>query len=193
MPSGCPDPVHFLANPPDGITDATQPYPVSATTPCKGVGMTPWQPVTINLGVSGAADLACWSLCETGSNCAEGPNSITSVVEWAAGVYTINLAHGIAAGFVTTIQYNGGQFVRYYHHPANADGSAAANANDITVIIDKINIVMAGGSVPKWEADMDQSGTINANDMTVLIDLLNGAGAYDPWYGTLKPSPAGCP
>jgi len=200
-PPQCPPPAHFVPYPPDGSVDATRPHPISAQTPCAGVG-TAWQPITINLGVSGADSLDCWELCETGYNTACGPNSITSVVEGPVGVYTINLAHGLSTGrtagelgigYVTTIRYNGVQYVTYYKHPANVDASAVVNANDITQVINRINIALGGGTVLTWEADIDTSGTVNLADLTTLIDLLNGASQYAVWFNTAKPDPTGCP
>ncbi|HNQ22029.1 MAG TPA: hypothetical protein PKK06_02940 [Phycisphaerae bacterium] len=203
-PPTCPDPVRFVPYPPDGIVDATQAHPVSDTTPCTGVG-TSWQPITVDLGVSGAADLSCWDLCETGFSPQCGANSITSVLEGPAGVYTINLAHGISAydvgaaapavgvGHVTTIRYNGGAFVKYYKHPGNVDGSSFTNAQDITQLIQRLNIALGGGSVPLWEADINQSGTITVADLTAEINLLNGASLYDVWFSTPKPTGDGCP
>jgi len=204
----CPAQTYFIPFPPDGITDATQPHPINAGTPCKGIGMPgtpPWQPIVVILGVSGADQVRCWELCETGYSPQCGPNSITSVVEGPAGVYTINLAHGISAydvgapapalgvGHVTTIRYNGGAFVKYYKHPANVDGSSFTNAQDITQLIQRLNIALGGGSVPLWEADINQSGTITVADLTTEINLLTGAGLYDIWFGTPKPTGAGCP
>jgi len=208
----CPHNVAFClhgeleAFPPSGVTDATQAHPISALTPCTGIGQADgWEPITIDLGVSGADDLTCWALCETGFSPACGPNFITSVVEGPPGVYTINLAHGISAydvnapapamgvGHVTTIRYNGGSYVRYFKHPANVDGSSLANAQDIIQIINCINEVFGGASRPRWECDLDQSGTITVADMNVEINLLNGAGLYDIWFNTPKPTGAGCP
>jgi len=202
----CPPNAVFVAYPPDGITDATQAHPISALTPCAGIGQPGgWVPITINLGVSGATDLSCWSLCETGFSPACAANSITSVVEGPAGVYTINLAHGISAydvgapapavgvGHATTIQYNGGSFVKYYKHPGNVDGSSFTNAQDITQLIQRLNIALGGGSVLLWETDINQSGSITVADLTALINLLNGATQYDIWFGTPKPTGVGCP
>ncbi|HNQ22041.1 MAG TPA: hypothetical protein PKK06_03000 [Phycisphaerae bacterium] len=202
----CPPETRFVPHPPNGITDATQPHPVAGLTPCKGIGEpSGWVPITIDLGVPGAGDMACWELCETGFSPQCGPNAITSVVEGPAGVYTINLAHGISAydvgapapalgvGHVTTIRYNGGAFVRYYKHPGNVDGSSFTNAQDITQLIQRLNIALGGGSVALWEADINQSGTITVADLTTEINLLNGASQYDVWFSTSKPTGVGCP
>jgi len=202
----CPQAAHFIPYPPDGVTDATQPHSISSTTPCTGIGQPGgWVPITVDLGVSGAEDLLCWALCETGYSPQCGPNQITSVVEGPLGVYTINLAHGISAydlgapapakgvGYVTTIRYNGGDHVTYYKHPSNVDGSSVANVQDINQMIQRLNIALGGEFVPPWECDINQSGAITVADLAALINLLTGAGLYDEWFDTPKPTSAGCP
>ena len=201
----CPGSI-ISASPPDGTIDARKPHLPTSTTPCYGFGMpddpgTPtkdestFYPIEIDLGVAGA-DAECWELCETpdmsASDC--GSNSIASVTDNGDGTYTIILNHGIQGGTVATIQYNGGDYVTYIHHPANADaktGSASANANDILYVIDCLR---DPGSCEDYEADIDASGVQGANDIIEEIDLLNGAGAYCPWFGTTLPVNGGdCP
>ena len=192
---------------PDGAIDARKPHRNNSTVPCYGFGMpddpatgtdeSAQYPIVIDLGVTGASDLSCWSLCETPdmnmSVC--GSNSIVNVVEGPAGVYAIELAHGLGTdvcfGSVTTIQYNGGDYVTYIRHPANVNGSSFANADDIIALIDCLN---APGSCENYEADTDASGIQGAADIIEEVDLLNGAGAYCPWFGTQLPENNGdCP
>ena len=197
FPSDCPDNPTFDAYPPDGTVDARKPHPNNAATPLYGIGMpddagtvydeSSMTPIVIDLGVTGA-DADCFTLCEVPA----GNNAIAGVTEDAPGLYTIALAHGCVAGAVTTIQYNGGDYVSYLHHPANADGSDYANANDITVVVNCLN---TPGSCQNWQADLDFSGSQTANDIVEVVDLLNGAGLYAPgWYGTPVPENDGsCP
>ena len=199
----CPAEVTFVATPPSGAIDARKPHSSSATTPCYGFGMpddpatatkdeSTYYPIVIDLGVDGA-DAECWSYCETpdmsASDC--GSNSIASVTDNTDGTYTIILNHGIQGGTVATIQYNGGSYAEYFHHPANADGSGASNANDIVTVVDCLNYP---GTCENFEADIDVSGAQAPNDIIEEIDLLNGAGAYEPWFNTNLPVNDGsCP
>ena len=193
----CPTEVLFVASPPSGTIDARKPHPNDATTPLYGIGMpddpataadeAAMTPIVIDLGVTGA-DAECFTLCETPA----GSNAITEVTDHGDGTYTIKLAHGAAAGVVTTVQYDGGSYAEYIHHPANVDGSSFANANDITVVVDCLN---SPGTCLAWREDVDFSSAATANDIIETVDLLNGAGAYAPgWYNTQLPENTGeCP
>ena len=202
--SSCPAEVTIVANPPSGAIDARKPHPIGTTTTCYGFGMpddpatalkdeSTYYPIVIDLGVTSAGDLSCWSYCETPDMSASacGSNSIASVTDNGDGTYTIILHHGIQGGTVATIQYNGGSYVEYFHHPANADGSSSANANDIVTVVDCLN---TPGLCADYESDIDVSGAQAPNDIIEVIDLLNGAGAYDPWFNTTLPVNDGsCP
>jgi len=179
------------AYPPDGAVDARVPHPATSTTPLKGMGM-PGDPITIDLGTGNTGLAACFAVCQTVH---ESFNWLTDVTDNGDGSYDLTFAHGITAGAVTTVTYTGdGSYVSYIHHPANVDGSGFANAQDIVQVINRINVVFGGGSVPAWEADIDGSGAITVTDMVVLINLLNGSGLYDPWFGTSRPVNDGsCP
>ena len=197
FPSDCPDNPVFDPYPPDGTIDARRPHPSYVSAPLYGFGMpddpgtgvdeSTLTPIVIDLGVSGAAP-NCFTLCEV----PPGDNAIVGVTEEAPGMYRIDLDHGCAAGAVTTIQYNGGDYVSYAHHPSNTDGSGYANANDITVVVD---CMYNPGSCEDWAADTDFSGTQTANDIIDTIDLLNGASFYAPgWFNTPVPENDGsCP
>ena len=194
----CPSNEVFLVHPPDGAIDARKPHPNNAPLPLYGIGMpddplTPvneedMTPIVIELGVAGAAE-SCFELCETP---AQAPaNTFRKITDHGDGSYTIILEHGIAPGAVTTIRYNGGDYVEYIHHPANVDGSSFANANDITKIVDCLN---SAGSCLPWEQDIDFSGAPTANDIIEEVNLLNGSGAFTAWYGTELPVNGGdCP
>ena len=159
--------------------------PDDPATAANEAGMTP---IVIDLGITGAGDWQCWALCEV----PPGGNYVDTVMDNGDGTYTITLAHGIAVGAVTTIQYNGGDYVQYVHHPANVDGSSYANANDITFVID---CLYHPGACDAWQEDVDFSGAATANDIIETIDLLNGAGVYAPgWFNSPLPVNDGsCP
>jgi hypothetical protein len=202
----CPAETRALtASPPDGTVDARIPHLITSSVPCYGFGMPDnpatgldeslQYPIVITLGTAGA-DAACWTLCETPDMSASpcGSNSITGVTDNGDGTYTIALAHGVAAGAVTTIQYNGGSYISYIHHPGNVNanyaGSTVTNANDITEEV----TCLSSGLCQDYDADTDASGSQSAGDITVVVDLLNGAQAYDPWVNTTLPVNDGsCP
>ena len=190
---GCPTANIDTAVPPDGTIDARQNHPSSALTPCLGIGMAA-DPITICLddpAATGACD--CFTLCETVADANCGPNSIAACNDLGNGCYELTLDHGIAAPAVTTIQYNGGDYVSYTHHPANADGSSVANLSDVIVVIDNITATLGGSPTPVWVTDIDASGAVSLTDLLVEIDLLNGANAFDVWLNSPLPDPAGCP
>jgi len=189
-----PDECEYLtACPPDGVTDARADHPISAGQPCHGIGEV-GDEIAICLYPAQAGMCGEFVLCETCSDPNCGPNSIEDCSYAGDGCYELTLAHGIAAPCVTTIQYlPTGAYVAYYKHPANVDGSGRVNAQDIVQLINRINIVFEGGTVPLWEADINNSGAITAADLNELINLLNGTGAYDPWFNTSKPVLTGCP
>lgn len=199
-----PDPEWFVLTPPDGAVDARNPHPPNGTIPTYGIGM-PDDPSTvldesemspilidIGFGVTGA-DENCFAICESANQ--GTPNSVADVVDHGDGTYSITLAHGIAIahpradgegqGAVTTIFYRGSNdCVEYIHHPADADGSGLANANDIVVVVECLN---HPGTCENYSADIDFSGAISANDILEEIDLLNGNGSYDEWSMTSGP------
>ncbi|GEM_PF-1991603 len=196
-----PDECNFLPYPPSGVTDARANHPPTDVVPCRGIGE-PGDEITICLYPAQAGMCGEFVLCETCSDPNCGPNSIEDCSDVGAGCYELTLAHGIAAtvesgvgkACITTIQYlPTGAYVAYWKHPANVDGSSRANLQDISQLINRINIVFEGGTVPLWEADINNSGAINLADLTELINLLNGTGAYDPWFNTSKPVLTGCP
>ena len=170
------------ATPEDGVVDAR-----NWSDQCHGLGEA-GQPITVCLDVAATGLCDFFHLCETAEDALCGPNDIVDCVDLGAGCYELTLAHGITAPAATTISYHSFDHVTYYHHPGNVDGSALANLTDITEIINRVNTVQGGGTVPAHEADLDHSGLINLNDVLEEIDLINGG-----WFGTSLPDPAGCP
>ena len=179
MEGGCPDAQIISADPIDGAVDARE-----WDTDCEGIGDT-FNPITICLDPAEAGLCDCFSLCETDVDATCGANSIATCTDLGGGCYEFVLAHGITAPAVTTIQYNGGDYVAYYHHPGNVDGSSVTNLTDINELINRLGMP---GSVPAYEADIDNSHTINLTDLLKEIDLINGG-----WLGTSLPDPTGCP
>ena len=106
------------------------------------------------------------------------------------GVYRLTLARPITPGAATVITYLGDDsYVTYIAHPANVDGSLTSNANDITEWVQCWN---NPGTCTPYQEDTDHSVITTLNDQITVIDLLNGAGEFDPWYGTPKPDPTQC-
>ena len=184
---------YAYVSPPDSAVDARINHPPDAYTPCYGIGM-PGDPISICLedpSATGGCD--CFSLCETAPDANCGPNAIAACTDLGDGCYELTLAHGIAAPGITTIQYYGTDYVTYYRHPANVDGSTQVTLTDITVLIDNINLAFAGQPTPRWVTDIDVSGSIGLPDLLAEIDLFNGAYTYGTWANTSLPDPAGCP
>lgn len=180
------------STPVDGVVDARQPNDPSADLPRQGIGSAT-EPVTIDLGAGGAGNANCFALCETASDPLLGPNSITSVTDNGDGTYSLTLDHAITAGAVTTIQYTGdGSFVSFIAHPSNTNGDTAASPVDVLEIINNLNNVTPP-VYPTYSEDIDHTGAFNPADLLRTIDLLNGAGVFQVWNGTLRPTNLTCP
>ena len=179
---GCPSAVIASAEPPNGAVDAR-----GWDNACHGIGEA-GDLITICLDPAETGACDCFALCETAVDPTCGANAIAACQDLGNGCYEFTLAHGITGSAVTTIQYDGGDYVAYYHHPANVDGSSVVSLTDITEVINRINTVLGGGTVPAYEADIDNSGLISLNDLLEEIDLINGGA-----LGTSLPDPAGCP
>lgn len=155
-------------------------------------------------GPPNAANLECWTLCESTSTTQEGtvlpPNNVLSVQETSTGVYTVTLERPITPYACTSILYNemGGSpsSTTYISLPGDADGSGVTGASDILEVVDAINGTpgpydMPGG--PFYSTDVDFSGVTNGQDILAVVDLLNGAGDCVPWNGVAVPSCGSCP
>ncbi|HNQ23291.1 MAG TPA: right-handed parallel beta-helix repeat-containing protein [Phycisphaerae bacterium] len=194
--TGCPEATIVGADPADGTIDARQPHPITDKSfgALQGIGGAS-EPIDITLSdnATGADNPGCWALCET-SHWRYGRNFIESVTALGNGEYRLVLHRPITALAATTIQYvPDGSYVTYIAHPANVDapsGSTVANANDITAIF---NCVNNPPTCTLYQADTNHSGGLNLADVTREIDLLNGAGQFDPWFGTLLPDIGDCP
>jgi hypothetical protein len=185
----CPAGTVVSAVPPHGTVDARQPHEPDQPLNPQGIGSAT-EPIRITLGVSGAED--CFELCETATD-GVGGNGIVSAVDGGGGVYEIVLQRPITAGAATTIRYiRDNSFVRYLSHPANVNGDAAANLNDVTALV----AVLGGGSAPvhgNHSVDLDHSGMPTAADLVRLGDLLNGGGSFAVGMGTALPGNGSCP
>jgi len=189
--SSCPAATIVDADPPPGTHDARRPH--AASSPSfdlrEGIGSPNSvdggpEPITITLSsaVSGAANIACWSLCETGIEPTEGPalsdNAIKSVTETSPGVFAILLDRPISAGHWTSISYVGGVgSVSYASLPADANDDGVSVAADI---LDYFT-VCPPSSTNLYRCDIDHSGVVGTPDILELIDLLNGASWHYPW------------
>ncbi len=136
----------------------------------------------------------CWELCETGTPAVA--NTILSIVE-VEGVYTIQLAHPIEEGEVTTITYIDDIFVattgNFISHPANTNGDINAGPSDVLALIGEL----AGGTPLPYgtiSSDTDRSGITTPADILSVIDLLVGAELFAPQNGSPRPTTHGaCP
>jgi len=202
--AGCPPATIGGAYPPDQTVDARQPHPINDNSCAvqQGIGQaSPPEPILIAMTppVEDAGTLDCWALCETLST-ACGPNAITSVTHLGGGMYQIELSRPITPGAVTTIEYLGDHsFVTYYAHPANVDGGSMATVNDLSQLINFLNICIPNPGDPScqgagvYKGDINHSGGYAISDLNTEINLLNGSGLFAPgWMNTSKPELDGC-
>lgn len=199
----CSDATILVASPPDGTLDARRPHPPNDNSLAarEGIGSPNTytggpEPITINLGVTGVALLACWDLCETGIEQMEGgsldSNRIIGVTEVSTGEYEILLERPISAGHWTTITYLGdsteSSVVSYASLPADSNATGVSNGVDIT---DFLDCCISGLCMPPhgiYSCDIDHSGAAGLPDVLELIDLLNGIELFIPWDGVALPN-----
>jgi hypothetical protein len=180
----CPSdgPVVFV-DPPNGVVDARQPYRIDDASALLGIQ-------SLILTAPPGAEAGCFQLCETPIG--DPRNAILDVAEDPPGTYALTLARPLATGRMTTVTYTGtGTSGRFHAHPANINGDGIAGTFDILAIIDCLNRVNPEIACPwgfPYSRDIDHSGAFGTTDLLRTIDLLNGAGAFDPWNGTLLPS-----
>lgn len=194
----CPNATIEFALPASGTVDARQPSTRQAATPRHGIGAPGGggvrrESIVIVLDPPVADAAGCFSLCETGVDIS-GPNGIQSVTYNGNGVYELLLAHAIAPGRVTKIEYTGdGSEVVYTSHPGNVDAGPAANSADVE---EHMDCCLTGLCSPMWgnySCDIDRSLGITPADLLFTVDLLNGTQQWDVWNNTNLPSPAACP
>jgi len=187
----CPSASIVSADPPSCTYDARRPHDQSDV--CfdnrEGIGSPNVvgggpEPITVTLSsaVAGAANPACWSLCETGIEETEGlplsANSIHSITGVGSGVYEILLDRPIYAGHWTAITYlGGGGSASYGSLPADVNESLVSNATDVLDHIDNC----PPQSTDLYHCDTDHSGQVNSTDLLEVIDLLNGAAFHLEW------------
>jgi hypothetical protein len=191
----CPAGAMRIVSPPDRVVDAARPtLPNDAATK---LGIK-----TITVTAPHEALASCFSLCDTAFPIpAPGENSIVSAVEdpGSPGTFTITLARPITPGALTTITYTDVHDVkstgRFTSHPANVNDDVFASEADVQALVD----ILSGALAPPWgifSDDIDRSVRVTPPltsgatpaDILEVVDLLNGAGAYDPWSGTINPS-----
>jgi hypothetical protein len=175
-----PGPVSFL-DPVEGTVDARQSHP-------------PQDPGVL-LGIdeflveapSGARIRYCWRVCETAD--VGVANGISEIIDHGDGTFTLRLDRALTPGAVTTITYLSGDGAEtrglFTAHPANVDGNASVNAEDVTAILNAL-----GGAQPAYgiySTDIDHSGTLSAADLLRTIDLLNGGDGLPTWGDTPLP------
>ncbi len=176
----CPAGTLTWNDPLSGTVDAR--YPQDCTSGASWLGIDTF---TVT-GPAGADPVDCWSMCEA-SDGGLGPNSIASVVEGAAGEYTITLTRPITPGSCTTITYveastGVAHTAKFSFLPGDVSGDGVAGPADILTLIDILN----GSALGAWGAystDVDVSGATGAPDVLAVIDLLNGANCFAPWNG----------
>jgi len=191
--AGCPpEPSIINSDPFTGAVDARRPYAQATPLTREGVG-TAAEPIflLLNPGADGLQD--CFSLCETAVDPDLGANDIASAVRLPNGLYQLELNHAITAGASTTIRYVGdGSLIDVLSHPGNVNADNIANGQDVISLMD---CCISQTCTPAWaerSCDTDRSGARTPLDILTTIDLLLGAGSWDAWNGTAKPSTSAC-
>lgn len=175
----CPVGAVAFLTPASGAVDARFPHSLTSANPKFGIN-------TFTVSAPQDAEDSCWTVCDT----ANSGNSITSVTE-AAGTYTITLANPIPAGAVTTLTYTATDMTRtrgqFIFHPGNVNAVNTAGTQDV---LDLIGALRGSFSLPYGllSGDIDRSGVTTAIDVLAAIDILSGAGAFQVWNNTPKPS-----
>ena len=175
-------PRHIAASDPaDGSIDARQPLDPN-TLEAQG-----WSSVQLTFdGPVDALPESKFTLqehCEAGE--CDGVAPGVEHVETLGAVVNVTLDRPLDPLTWTVLSYIDGDendVVRLGFLPADADGSSTANANDIVSVVDGVT-----EGAPLHRYDIDRSGTVTANDIVVLIDLLNGAGAFEAYFGKSLP------
>lgn len=175
-------PLHIVSSdPPDGAVDARKPHDAD------GSGAYGWDELSVKFD-GDVADLAPadFAVSELGGD-GVAPE-VTAVAQTHVDTVRVEFSAPFEPVTWTTLTHlESAMSVTLGFLPADADGSGAANAGDITEVVDLVNEGLGGGSPPLWQSDIDRSGALTANDVVELIDLLNGAGEYDAYFDVALP------
>ena len=185
MSFSCEDPgLHIIgSNPISGWIDARQPSNSDGSNPA---GLTVAQ-LTFDGDPAGLTptDFTVSEQCEAGE-CDGVPPAISAVTPVGGNTVELTFADRIEPKAWTIVSYFADS-VWLGYLPADADVSGTSNANDIIAAVDYLYDYLDGGSPPLQSCDIDRSGIPTANDIVQLIDLLNGAGAYEAYFGKTLP------
>ncbi len=186
VPDECAPPCTDIlsSDPPNCAVDARQPYPLNDNTMAQG-----WDRVTFTLAAG--CDCTAWGPGDFRVHVHPTdafPPAITAVA-CTDGAATVVLDRPIQPRHWTCVEVIGGERVCLGCLPGDVNASGAANASDITALVNSLNQV-PGFVRPLYATDINRSGAANAQDILRLIDGLNGAGAFTPWLGATLPS---CP
>ncbi len=190
----CPGATIAASDPPDGTVDARQPHAPEDATLRQGIG-TVAEPIVITLDppVTGADNLACWSVCESPADPMRAANGVLSVTDLGSGQYEILLDHALEPGTVTSVTYAGdGSTSRYTAHPGNVDAGIAANGQDFAFA----RAVLGGTETAPhglYSIDIDHSGAMGPGDLLRLIDVLIGGATFNAWLDSPRPVNDTCP
>ncbi len=192
--AGCPPEPHIINSDPfTGAVDARRPYAQETPLAREGAGSLA-EPILLLLTPDTDGLEGCFSLCETTVDPDLGANGVASVIRLVNGLYQLELDHAITAGAATMITYIGdGSSTAVISHPGNVNADGSADWQDVQSLID---CCLEQTCTPAWaerSCDVDRSGTRSPFDILTTIDVLLGAGSWDAWNGTSKPSIASCP
>ncbi|MBI4717582.1 MAG: hypothetical protein HY763_07240 [Planctomycetes bacterium] len=165
------------STPDTGAIDARAPHGLNSPFPAFG-----WDTVELTLN----APLAAVSDSEFA---AEGLSAdgtpLSNVTASLIGPNTVRVMLGgpIAAGTWARVTHAAsGTHVCVALLPGDVNGDRVSGVRDINALIDSLNGV-PGRVLPLSSTDLDRSSAVNTQDVTTLINLLNGAAAFDRWFG----------
>ncbi len=185
----CPFASVTAATPASGTVDARAPFASDGTT-LLGIGDTS-NAITITLNTSDteAAQVSCWSLCETDT--INGANSVIGVTQNGME-FTIELSRAITPGAATAINYRNGAGVSYFSSPGNVDANELATLQDIIAHVNIQNGVSTA-THGLFSSDIDHDGDTDADDQALLSDVLLGNGVFAPgWLNESLPDASSC-
>jgi hypothetical protein len=185
-----PGPVTFNP-PPNGVVDAGSPSDIDNPTMLKGLQ-------EFHVMAPPGVPPGCFVLdCDT-NPFGDEMNTIESVEEGPAGMYTITLARPLSPNSVTQLRYignaqgNPATRGRYTANHGNVDGDVGVTTDDANALIG----VLDGNLSVTWGpygSDLDRSGATTPLDLLEWTCMMIGCQAYEPNLDTFRPSAVTCP
>ncbi len=177
-----PGPRRLLAEsiPPDGSIDARQPFALD------GTNATGWSSVDwtcFSSTICAALSAGNFVITQTGgSGTAPSVLGLLPVAPDIVGVVLQHPIHEMAWTTFTLMQ--SADRLRLGYLPGDVNADSTSDEADANILISRLS---SPAALPIWSTDINRDDVFDTEDVIRLIDLLNGAGAYDPYYGVSLP------